>query len=299
MLDFDRAASITLGWVGSPAPLPSPALRPDKDNIAAPPIPGRRRWHNVDKDPVLLEATAAGPVLFHFFDFAQLNSVRALPYVIAWDERYRDAGLTTLGVHSPRFAFTKRSELLKPALERLGVTHPVVDDSDYALWHDYGCEGWPSLFLWAQGGSLSWFHFGEGEYAATELAIAAELARIDSTFEPLPALEPLRASDAPDARVVPPTPEVLPGGSVSEPWRYDGKPIEADYGGGGAYVTVEADEPGEIRVAIDGGPPRTVTVAGAGLVELASHPRHEQHSLRLEADPHLALYSVSFSAGVP
>ena len=54
----------------------------------------------------MAELTAAGPVMVHFFDFAQLNSVRALPYAIAWDERYRDAGLTTVGVHTPRFGFT-------------------------------------------------------------------------------------------------------------------------------------------------------------------------------------------------
>ena len=274
-------------------------MRPERDNIAAPPLPGRRKWHNVDKDPVLAEATARGPVLFHFFDFAQLNSVRALPYAIAWDERYRDSGLTTFGVHSPRFSFTKRSELLAPALERLGVRHPVVDDSDYALWHDYGCEGWPSLFLWAQGGSLAWFHFGEGEYASTELAIAAELARIDSTFQALEPLAPLRATDAADAVVVPPSAEILPGGSVTEPWRFEGQPIEAEYGGGGAYATVEADEPGELRVSIDGQSARAIVVPGAGLVELAAHPAHEHHTLLLEADPQLAIYSVSFSAGVP
>ena len=248
---------------------------------------------------MLAEATAAGPVLFHFFDFAQLNSVRALPYVVAWDERYREAGLTTFGVHSPRYAFTKRTELLGPALEQLGVEHPVVDDADYALWHDYGCRGWPSLFLWAQGGALAWFHFGEGEYAGTEAAIQEELARINPRFEAPAPLEPLRPSDAADAVVVPPTPEILPGGSVSDPWHFSGEPLLTDYGGGGAYATVEADEPGELRVAIDGGPARAIAVGGSGLVELAAHPANEQHELCLEADPNLAIYSVSFAAGVP
>src|SRR6185436_1080275 len=103
-------------------------MRPERADIAAPVLPGRLRWHNTERDPVMAELTAAGPVLVHFFDFAQLNSLRALPYVIEWDQRYREAGLTTLGVHSPRFGFTKREELLAPALERLGVTYPVVDD---------------------------------------------------------------------------------------------------------------------------------------------------------------------------
>ncbi len=274
-------------------------MRPERDDIAAPPLPGRRTWHNVDRDPVLAEVTAAGPVLVHFFDVAQLNSVRALPYAIAWDERYREAGLTTFGVHSPRFSFTKRAELLGPALERLGVTHPVVDDSDYALWHDYGCKGWPSLFLWAQGGALAWFHFGEGEYDGTEAAIAAELARIDPRFEAPRPMAPLRPSDVPGAVVVPPSPEMLPGGSVTEPWHFDGRPLETEYGAGGVYASVDLEAPGELRVSIDGGAPRTIPVPAPGLVELTVHPRHEQHALSLDADPALAIYSVSFSAGVP
>ena len=60
-------------------------------------------------------------------------------------------------------------------LDRLGVGFPVAIDAERALWHSYGCEGWPSLFLWSLGGALRWFHFGEGEYAATEEAIQAEL----------------------------------------------------------------------------------------------------------------------------
>jgi hypothetical protein len=274
-------------------------MRPERLDIAAPVLPGRLRWHNTERDPVMAELTAAGPVLVHFFDFAQLNSVRALPYVIEWDRRYRESGLNTLGVHSPRFGFTKRAELLGPALERLGVTHPVVDDSGYVVWHDYGCEGWPSLFLWGQGAPLIWFHFGEGDYAGTETAIAEELARIDSQFTAPAPLEPLRASDASGARVIPPTDEIFPGGSVTEPWRSDGDAIELDYGAGGAHATIDVDGPGELLVSIDGAPAHAIEVASPGLVDLAVHPAHEKHSLRLDASSAVAIYSVSFSAGVP
>ena len=144
----------------------------------------------------MAELTARGPVLVHFFDFAQLNSVRALPYVIAWDARYRSAGLTTLGVHSPRFPFTSGRATLGPALGLLGVSHPVADDSRFDIWHDYGCKGWPSLFLWNQGGALGWFHFGEGEYAATEAAIVEGLAAAGSGFTAPAPLAPIRATDA-------------------------------------------------------------------------------------------------------
>jgi hypothetical protein len=261
-------------------------------------LPPRLRWLNVDKPPVLAELTAAGPVLVHFFDFAQLNSLRALPYVLAWGERYRDAGLATLGIHSPRFGFSAEGPVLGPALERLGVAHPVADDSRYAAWHDYGCKGWPSLFLWGQGGALRWAHFGEGEYEATERAIAAELAALDPGFDPPPPLDPLRPTDATGAMVVPPSEEVLPGGSLTEPWTggADGA-LELEYAAGGAHASIDGE--GELRVTLDGGGPRPLAIEAPGLYDLTLHPRHERHALRLEAAAGLAIYSVSFSPALP
>jgi hypothetical protein len=274
-------------------------VRPERANIAAPELPGRLPWLGVERRPRMAELTAAGPVLVHFFDFAQLNSVRALPYAIAWDERYRDAGLATFGIHSPRFAFTAERKVLAAALERLGVRHPVADDSRYAAWHDYGCKGWPSLFLWGQGGALRWYHFGEGEYAATEEAIVEELEALDPRFEPPAALEPLRPSDAPGALVAPPSEELFPGGSTSEPWRRSGgtDTLELSYAAGGVHASVSGR--GELRVTLDGGEGRGVEVEAPGLYDLAVHSRHERHELRLSASPGVELYSVSFSAGLP
>ena len=244
------------------------------------------------------ELTAAGPVLVHFFDFAQLNSVRALPYAIAWDERYRDAGLTTLGVHSPRFPFTAERDALGPALERLGVRHPVADDSGYGVWHDYGAKGWPSLFLWGRGGALRWFHFGEGEYAATEEAIQDELRELEPLRE-LPApLEPLRASDAPGAMVATPTEELFPGGGPGEPWRAGDRDdaIEVSYAAAGAHASLAGS--GRLAVIVDG-ERRELELTHPGLVDLAVGDRHATHRLRLEADRGVDVYSLSFSAGPP
>ena len=262
-------------------------------------LPPRLRWLNAESPPALAELTAAGPALVHFFDFAQVNSLRALPYVLAGERRYRDAGLATLGIHSPRFKFTSERDALEPALERLGVAHPVADDSRYAVWHDYGCKGWPSLFLWGQGGALRWVHFGEGEYEATERAITAELTALDAGYAPPPPLDPLRPTDAPGALVAPPTEEVLPGGSLTEPWTggIGDRALELEYAAGGAHASVDGE--GALLVYLDRGPAKPVVVTAPGLYDLAVHARHEHHALRLEAGPELTVYSVSFSAGVP
>jgi hypothetical protein len=272
-------------------------MRPPRDDIAAPELPSRIRWLNT-QPASMAAALARGPVIVHFFDFAHLSSVRSLPYLIAWDQRYAALGLTVLGVHSPRFGFTAEADALASGIERLGLEHPVADDSAYALWHDYGVEGWPSLFLWGRGGALRWFHFGEGEYEGTELAIQEELRAAGVERELPEPIEPLRPSDAPGALVAPPSDEVLPGGDLRSPWSADdGAALELEYAAGGAHASVDGD--GELLVALDRGPERPVAVGPPGLYRLSEHPTHESHHLRIEASPGVRLWSISFEAAPP
>lgn len=243
--------------------------------------------------------TAAGPALVHFIDFAQLNSVRSLPYVVEWARRYRDAGLSTIGVQAPRFPFGADPGVVATGLERLGVDFPVAIDADRELWKSYGCEGWPSLFLWRQGGALAWAHFGEGDYLGTEMAIQEELRDQDALRELPEPMEPLRATDGPRARVMPPTPEVFPSGSWERAWiaSEDGDELTVEYEAGGAYATVEGK--GELSVALDGSQEWNVSVEGPALYKLTEHPHHESHLLGLRPADGLRIWSLSFAAGVP
>jgi hypothetical protein len=275
-------------------------MRPERDNIGAPDLPTGIAW--VGEAPASMPTlTAKGPVLVHFFDYAQLNSVRTLPYVSEWHRRYRDAGLRTIGVQAPRFPFGADAVEVAAGLRELGVEFPVAIDSERGLWHAYGCEGWPSLFLWAPGGALSWFHFGEGEYRDTEEAIQAELRELDAlrTLTLSEPMAPLRPTDAPSARVIPPSEELLPGGSWERPWTAgeDGDDLLVEYAAGGAYATVEGE--GTLDVALDGGEPHQVSIDGARLYPLAEHDRHEPHKLELTATEGMRIWSVSFAAGVP
>jgi hypothetical protein len=273
-------------------------MRPEREDIASPDFPESLEWLGEPLGAMPLLA-AGGPVLVHFFDFAQLNSARTLPYVEAWARRYGDLGLTTVGVQAPRFPFGAERGAVGRGIERLGVTFPIAIDAERDLWHDYGCEGWPSLFLWRSAGALAWFHFGEGDYAGTEEAIQAELREIDALRD-LPApMAPLRPSDGPGARVMAPTPEVFPGGSWERPWTAgeDGEELAIEYEAGGAYATVEGE--GEIELGLDGEAADALRVDGPALYPLAEHERHEEHELRLRPFPGLRVWSVSFAAGVP
>jgi hypothetical protein len=275
-------------------------LRPPRDTIAAPDLPDDLEW--VGRGPRTMPlATARGPVLVHFFDIAQLNSVRTLPYVSEWARRYYDTSLTVLGVHSPRSALSTPADAVAFACGRLGLEFPVAIDAAHDLWHAYGCEGWPSLFLWGKGGALRWFQFGEGEYKATEEAIQEELRAADAeTGLALPApMEPIRSTDAPGVLVVPPSEEIFPGGSMEQPWlpQAPGDELEVAYTAGGAYAS--ADGEGVLHVALDGDPAREVAINGPGLYELASHERHEGHTVVLTPGAEVRIWSVSFAAGLP
>ncbi|OLE36234.1 MAG: hypothetical protein AUG48_08190 [Actinobacteria bacterium 13_1_20CM_3_68_9] len=273
-------------------------MRPEAQDIAVPPFRPDTEWIG-PKPPAVERICARGPLVVQFVDAAHLSSVRTLPYLTAWSERYRDLGLTLVGVNSPRFPFMADTEKLSAALARLGVRFPVAADSRYEIWHDYGCEGWPSLFLWGRGGALRWFHFGEGEYAATEQAIQEELRAADPGLELPEPLPPLRPSDAPGALVAPPSAEIFPGGSESESWQSveGGPPLELDYAAGGAWAAV--DGRGRLRASLDRAPELTIEVEAPGAYELSAHERHEAHHLELSATPGLRVYSIGFSAGVP
>jgi hypothetical protein len=273
-------------------------VRPGRDNIAAPDLPAGLEWIGPEPDsmPAL---TAGGPSIVHFLDFAQLNSVRTLPYLGEWARRYREAGLSVIGVQSPRFGFGADREAVAAGLGRLGVEFPVAIDAERALWHLYGCEGWPSLFLWAMGGALTWVHFGEGEYLGTEMAIQEELRELDA-LRSLPApMAPLRPADAPNARVIPPSAELFPGGGWEQPWvaGEEADELVVEYEAGGSWATVEGR--GALAVVVDGEDRGALEVPGPGIYELATHERHGPHTVALTPEAGMSVWSVSFDPGLP
>ena len=273
-------------------------MRPERQDIAVPPFPPSVEWIGQAPGPVE-RVCARGPLVVALIDAAHPSSVRALPYLGAWDERYREHGLTVLAVNSPRFPFTAEPAKLEAALALWDARFPVAVDSGYAIWHDYGAEGWPSLFLWGRGGALRWFHLGEGEYRATEEAIQGELRAAELASALPEPLSPFRPAEVPGVEVARPSDELLPGGSESRPWRpdADGDSIDLEYGGAGAWVTV--DGRGSLGVSLDGGSEQEVPVEAPGAYELSQHEGHEAHRLRLRVPSGIDVYAISFAAGLP
>jgi thiol-disulfide isomerase/thioredoxin len=169
-------------------------MRAPTDTIAAPPFLTHLRWVNVKS--LRMERERGHPVLVEFWDFCRPNSMRTLPYVKAWQERYEADGLRVIGIHSPGFEPARERSEAEAAIERLGISYPVLLDPDLEMWEVYENRGWPARYLFDGKGHLFDYHYGEGAYAETELAIQ-ELLGVQR--EPL---APMRAQDAPHALLV-------------------------------------------------------------------------------------------------
>ncbi|MFL5833469.1 MAG: cytochrome c biogenesis protein DipZ [Solirubrobacterales bacterium] len=143
----------------------------------APELTGNQQWFNTPGDkPLSLRQLRGRVVLIDFWTYTCINCIRTLPYLKAWDEAYRDKGLTIIGVHTPEFPFERDADNGAAAIEQNGLRYPVVQDNDYATWNAYGNQYWPSKYLVDARGRVRYAHFGEGEYDETEKVIRELLA---------------------------------------------------------------------------------------------------------------------------
>jgi cytochrome c biogenesis protein CcdA/thiol-disulfide isomerase/thioredoxin len=143
----------------------------------APDFTGTQRWFN--SRPLSLAALRGRVVLIDFWTYTCINCIRTLPYLKAWDARYRNAGLTIVGVHSPEFSFEKDAGNVQRAIASFGIRYPVVQDNNLATWSAWGNQYWPAEYLIDARGKVRHVHFGEGEYDKSEQAIRSLLAERD------------------------------------------------------------------------------------------------------------------------
>jgi cytochrome c biogenesis protein CcdA/thiol-disulfide isomerase/thioredoxin len=170
----------------------------------APEFAGTQRWFNTPGGrPLTTRELRGRVVLVDFWTYTCINCLRTLPYLTAWDRRYRAAGLTIVGVHTPEFSFEKDAGNVQDAIERAGIRYPVAQDNEMATWNAWGIQYWPSKLLIDAVGHVRYGHFGEGEYAKTERAIRALLA--ERGARGLRGAARVRGAVAPSPRTTPET----------------------------------------------------------------------------------------------
>ena len=162
------------------------------DGGPAPALAGITATFNTGGAPVSLAALRGRVVLIDFWTYSCINCLRTIPELEALYRRYRDAGLTVVGVHTPEFRFEADQGNVGRAVRRLGITYPVVLDPRFATWDAFGTRYWPTTYAIDRRGHVRDLHVGEGDEARTE-AILRRLLAVPAASPPAPQA----AEDAP------------------------------------------------------------------------------------------------------
>ncbi|WP_404286706.1 cytochrome c biogenesis protein DipZ [Microvirga sp. RSM25] len=139
-----------------------------------PSLDGAVQWLN--SAPLTAEQLRGKVVLVDFWTYSCINCVRTVPYVRAWAQKYKDQGLVVIGVHTPEFAFEKKIDNVKRAIQNFGITYPVAVDNDFKIWRAFGNSYWPAHYFIDMDGRIRHHHFGEGDYEESEQVIQELLA---------------------------------------------------------------------------------------------------------------------------
>lgn len=110
-------------------------------------------------------------ILIDFWTYSCINCQRTLPYLNGWYEKYEDAGLLIIGVHTPEFEFEKKYENVVMAAEKYNIGYPIILDNDKQTWRAYRNRYWPRKYLIDIDGFIVYDHIGEGAYDETEQKI--------------------------------------------------------------------------------------------------------------------------------
>jgi cytochrome c biogenesis protein CcdA/thiol-disulfide isomerase/thioredoxin len=279
----------------------------------APDFTGTQRWFN--SKPLSLAALRGRVVLIDFWTYTCINCIRTLPYLKAWDARYRKAGLTIVGVHSPEFSFEKDAGNVQNAVHSYGIRYPVVQDNNLATWQAWGNQYWPAEYLIDAQGRVRHVHFGEGEYTQSEDAIRSLLAERDGR------LGAMAKPHDPYTISAQATPETYLGSARAQRWAPRGTPADSlplsHFALGGDWRVTPEDATavrgatlaahvlarhvylvlggrGDVGVEVDGRHTKTVHVTRQRLYTLADFPRAGEHVLRLTFAPGISGFAFTF-----
>ncbi|HEY4896779.1 MAG TPA: redoxin domain-containing protein [Solirubrobacteraceae bacterium] len=250
-------------------------MRAPNDKIVAPLFPVALPWVNVSGTQASI-IQRGKPMLVEFWDFCRPNSMRTLPYMRAWHERYEPAGLRVIGIHCPGFDASRDEPAVRDAVERLEISYPVLIDSELEVWQDYGNEGWPSRYLFDGRARLFDYQHGEGGYRETELAIQ-ELLGVER--EPMAAVRPEDEAGA-----------ALLAQTADQPGAYSG-PYEA----GGVWLVLD----GHGTVSVGGGATAIeLSVTGPGAYPVIEHARHTAGVLDVRLGRGVSCLATCFTPGL-
>lgn len=156
----------------------------------APDLTGLVGWLNGEPTTIARELAKGNVVLIDFWTFGCYNCQNTLPWLTAWDEKYREHGLVILGVHRPEFAYEEAPVRIRDAIARYGIEYSVPLDNDARTWRAYRNRWWPAKYLIGPTDDAAmgvrYRRIGEGGYERTEREIRAALQAVGRDLSDVP-----------------------------------------------------------------------------------------------------------------
>ena len=149
--------------------------------VRAPEITGGRGWLNTDK-PLSIAGLKGKVVLLDFWTYGCINCIHIIPDLKKLEAKYAKQ-LVVIGVHSAKFQNEKETENIRRIILRYEIEHPVYNDSEYAVWQNYGVRAWPTQVLIDPAGYIVGGVSGEGNYDIIDQTIAKLVADFRSRGE--------------------------------------------------------------------------------------------------------------------
>ena len=158
----------------------------EKLRMKAPDFPLELEWINTPA-PLRMEQLRGKVVLLDFWTYGCINCMHILPDLHALEKTF-GSSLVVVGVHSAKFKAEGESTNLRTVVRRLGITHPVVNDRDYAAWTAYGVRAWPTTVCIGPDGNIKAARSGEGVFDAFAPLIRGliDTATADGTLNATP-----------------------------------------------------------------------------------------------------------------
>lgn len=133
-----------------------------KKSIPAPELTGGTAWLNVSR-PLTLADLRGKMVLLDFWTYCCINCMHIIPDLKKLEAKYPKE-LVVIGVHSAKFQNEREAENIRQAILRYEIEHPVINDSNFAIWQAYRASAWPTLVLIDPEGNIVGSDTGEGHY---------------------------------------------------------------------------------------------------------------------------------------
>lgn len=254
-------------------------------------------------------------ILVDFMTYSCINCQRTFPYMVAWYKKYKDQGLEIVGIHTPEFAFEKDINNVRAAMQKFGITYPVVLDNDYGTWHAYGNQYWPHKYLIDIHGNIVYDHIGEGGYEETEMKIRELLGESTANGLAIQHLQPqqnfakspetyfgtlrnrLLPSMARPLLIAPNTLYLVGEWNITE--EYAQAVADASvlyrYNAKNVYIVAQADTDTQVDIVQDGTVLRTITIKQSTLYTLIENTQAGEHVLELKPKkPGVRFYAFTF-----